>query len=394
MRLALTIERLDLARGGAEVAGLRLIEELVRRGHQVCVMTEAVVPPLPEGVEVEHIRLPFPSVALRQLSFVRRTARRLRSGTFDASIACGRGIVEDIIWAHTGSHPAMTMGAVRTYYYSPWLRTLRRYQDRYSATSWVYAWIERRCFARRPCPYLIAVSEMEAREYQEFYGVDRGRIRVAYSLVDVHRFSPSTRQALRDSARARLGLQDEVAVLFIGQNFKRKGLRLLVEAAGLLTQRGRSFRVLVGGGSLRQGRPYMALARKLGCASRIQMLGPTRTVEEWYAAADIFCLPTFYDTFGMVVLEAMACGLPVITSRFAGVSEVVQDGQTGCLLDQAPDAGELARRLEELMAPERRAAMGAAAIVAAQETCRNKPEMDVASIVEELAARRMAEKNS
>jgi UDP-glucose:(heptosyl)LPS alpha-1,3-glucosyltransferase len=394
MRLALTIERLDLARGGAEVAGLRLIEELVRRGHQVCVMTEAVVPPLPEGVEVERIRLPFPSVALRQLSFVRRTARRLRSGRFDASVACGRGIAEDIIWAHTGSHPATMMGAVRTYYYNPLLRTLRRYQDRYSAKSWVYAWIERRCFARRPSPYLIAVSEMEAREYEQFYGVERGRIRVAYSLVDVRRFSPETRQPLRQAARARLGLKDESAILFVGQNFKRKGLRLLVEAAALLAQRGHSFRVLVGGGSLRQGRPYMALAEKLGCASAIQLLGPTRSVEEWYAAADIFCLPTFYDTFGMVVLEAMACGLPVVTSRFAGVSEVIQDGETGCLLAGAHDARELARRLEELLSPERRAAMGAAAVLAARETCRKNPAIDVASIVEELAARKLAEKKS
>jgi UDP-glucose:(heptosyl)LPS alpha-1,3-glucosyltransferase len=394
MRLALTIERLDLARGGAEVAGLRLIEELVRRGHQVCVMTEAVVPTLPEGVEVERIHLPFPSVALRQLSFVRRTARRLRNGRFDASIACGRGIAEDIIWAHTGSHPATTLGAVRTYYYNPVLRTLRRFQDRYSAKSWVYAWIERRCFARRPAPYLIAVSEMEAREYQQFYGVERGRIRVAYSLVDVRRFSPGTREARRHAARTRLGLQNEIAILFVGQNFKRKGLRLLMEAAGLLAQRGHSFRVLVGGGSLRQGRPYMALAEKLGCASAVQFLGPTRTVEEWYAAADIFCLPTFYDTFGMVVLEAMACGLPVITSRFAGVSEVIQDGQTGCVLEQAHDASELARRLEELLAPERRATMGAAAVLAARETCRKNPAIDVASIVEELAARKVAEKNS
>jgi UDP-glucose:(heptosyl)LPS alpha-1,3-glucosyltransferase len=349
---------------------------------------------LPPGVEVERIRLPFPTVALRQLSFVRQTARLLQRRRFDASVACGRGIAEDIIWAHTGSHAATMLGAARTYYYNPFLRTLRRYQDRYSAKCWIYGWIEQRCFARRPQPYVISVSEMEAREYEQFYGVDRDRIRVAYSVVDVDRFSPETRKRLRESARLRLGLQDEPAILFVGQNFKRKGLRLLVEAAGLLRNKGHSFRVLVGGGSLHQARPFVRLAEQLGCAQSVHFLGPTRAVEELYAAADVFCLPSFYDTFGMVVLEAMACGLPVITSRFAGVSEVIQDGVSGVLLHQEHDSVELAQRLEELLQPKRRVQMGAAAVEAARETCQKNPAVEVASIVEELATRRVTERSS
>lgn len=386
MRIAVTIERLDIRRGGAEVGAMRLIQGLVERGHEVHLLTEASLEPLPANVQVHRIPLRWPTVAARQWTFVRGTAARLAAGTYDASVACGRGLVEDIVWAQNGSHPATVEGAARSYYHRPLLRLLRRYQDCYSAKGWSYRAIERRCFTRPHPPILIAVSRMVAAEYQRLYGLPEDRVRVAYYQINLERFNPDARHRFRDDTRRRLGLgPDDLAVLFVGQNFKRKGLRLLVEAAGLQARNARPFHLLVAGGNERQARPFQHLARRLGGADHVRFLGAQNRVEELYAAADVFCLPTFYDSFGMVALEAMACGLPPIVSRFGGVSEVVQENVNGCLMHGEHDAAELADLIEKLRNPSLRARLGQAGIATARTICVQNAAHDVAHVVESVA---------
>jgi UDP-glucose:(heptosyl)LPS alpha-1,3-glucosyltransferase len=393
MRIAVTIERLDTRRGGAEVGAVRLINGLVARGHEVHLLTEAVLEPLPPGVQVHLIRLPWPTVALRQWTFVRATAAHLRAGSYDASVACGRGLAEDIVWAQNGSHPATVEGAARSYYHQPLMRFLRRHQDAFSAKGWSYRAIERRCFTRPRPPILVAVSHMVAAEYGRHYGLPAENVRVAYYQISLDRFSPESRARYRDETRRRLGLAaTDLAVLFVGQNFKRKGLRVLVEAAGHLARRGFSFQILVAGGNERQARPFVPLARRLGCERQIRFLGAQNRIEELYAGADVFCLPTFYDSFGMVALEAMACGVPPIVSRFGGVSEVVQEMENGCLLQGEHDGAELASRIEGLRDAGLRERLGAAGIQTARNLCLQNARNDIALVVEsaaqEIVARR------
>lgn len=387
MRIAVTIERLDVRRGGAEVGALRLIRGLVSHGHEVHLLTEAAVEALPDSVQVHLIRLRWPTVALRQWTFVRATARKLAELRLDASVACGRGLAEDMVWAQNGSHPATVEGAARSYYPQPIARFFRRYQDFFSAKSWSYRTIERRCFQRPHPPILIAVSHMVAAEYQRSYGLPAENVRVAYYQISLERFSPAVRNQYRDATRARLGLRpDELAVLFVGQNFKRKGVRLLVEAAARLQQRGSPFQILVAGGSERQARPFVSLAHRLNCADRVRFLGPQGRVEELYAAADVFCLPTFYDSFGMVALEAMACGVPAVCSRFGGVSEIIRNDQNGYLLRQEHSADELASLLETLRDPALRERLGREAILTAQSVCLQNDANDIARVVESVAS--------
>ena len=243
MRLALTLEKLDLTRGGAEAATLRMIRELAERGHEVDVLTTAAMMELPRGVRVKTISLPGRFVAWRQISFARQVEAALCVGNYDLSIAAaGRGFSEDALWAQCGTHRGSAEGKIRSCYFNPLLQLLRRGQDFFNLRTFVYRELERRHFARRPQPYVIAPSRLIAEEFRSYHALPAGRIRVVPYQVNLDRFSPERIAALRAASRATLGLrEDTLTILCVAQNFRRKGVRPLIEAAAKLGARRQLF---------------------------------------------------------------------------------------------------------------------------------------------------------
>jgi len=143
---------------------------------------------------------------------------------------------------------------------------------------------------------------------------------VIYNGVDLQRYHPDNRARFRAAARGEARLaSDRWLVLFAGSGFERKGLATTIEALARLDDRGAHL-VVVGKGDTR---PYADLASRLGVAERIGWLGARPDIERWYAAADTLALPTRYEPFGNVHLEALASGLPVVTTTAAGGAEVV-----------------------------------------------------------------------
>jgi glycosyltransferase involved in cell wall biosynthesis len=140
--------------------------------------------------------------------------------------------------------------------------------------------------------------------------------------------------------------QDAVALLFAGYEFDRKGLSQTIEAMARLGDP--SLHLWVAG-SAEQG-PYRRLAQRVGVAERIHFLGHQPHMAPLFQAADAFVLPTRYEPFGLVLIEALACGTPVITSRIAGMAGWMDDGQQGLLLDDPHDRAELAATLERFVA--------------------------------------------
>ena len=388
VRIAITIEKLDTRRGGAEVNTMRLIQQLVARGHEVHVLTESVAAELPANVQVHPIPVRGGFVSLRQWSFTNGVARFLQEHSFDATVACQRGYVEDIVWAQDISYPGTVAGAARSYYYSPWRQALRRLQPCFSFKAWTYGRIERRQFTRRPPPYLITVSHMAARSFEQDYHLSADRIRVVHNQIDAQRFSPESLRVKRPAAREALAVRDELVILFVGQNFRRKGVRPLIETAGLLRKKRADFRVVIVGLGQRQAAPYERLARQLGCAEQVTFRSESRQVQEWFAAADVFCLPSFYDSFGMVVLEAMTAGLPVIISQYCGVAELIHPGADGFVVERPHDAAEIVSQILPLFDRQQRAQIGAAANATARKVCEANTGNDIASVVEELAMRK------
>jgi D-inositol-3-phosphate glycosyltransferase len=214
---------------------------------------------------------------------------------------------------------------------------------------------------------IVAANPVERAHLARYCGADVERIRVIPCGVDVDLFQPGDARA----ARARLGLEAEQVLLFVGRLAPIKGLTTLLQALAAAKADGLAaadVRLVVVGGDKDERwdgerARLRGLAHDLGVAPWVDFRGPQpqAALPDYYAAADLCLMPSLYESFGMVALEAMACGVPVIGSRVGGLAVTVQDGVTGLLVpegDVAALAGGIARLLAD---PGRRARLGAEA---------------------------------
>jgi len=203
--------------------------------------------------------------------------------------------------------------------------------------------LERRIY-RNPRVHLAAVSRMVAEQLRIHF--DRADVAIIPNAVDTTaRFNKAARLSCRSSARNSFGFSDsEFVLLLIGNDWKTKGLDQLLGAIQL--NQDLPLRLLV----LGRDNPalYNPLLRKTGTLDRVRFLPPSSDVLSVYACADAYVGPSLEDAFGLPILEAMACGLPVIASARAGASEIIEDGRTGLLLRQPENPGELATLLRQL----------------------------------------------
>lgn len=197
---------------------------------------------------------------------------------------------------------------------------------------------------------VICASEGEKEMLVSLYGVPAQRIAVVPCGVDTEQFRPMQRRRVRRV----LGLAvDEPLVLFVGRIEPLKGIDVLLRASAQMDGR---FRLLVVGGDAKDAErkgELTALAQGLGVASKVTFLDAVSHDELplYYNAADVCVVPSYYESFGLVAVEAMACGVPVVASRVGGLKETVQDGQTGYLVPwRCPEP--FAERLELLLSNE------------------------------------------
>jgi len=174
---------------------------------------------------------------------------------------------------------------------------------------------------------VICNAHMVKQEIIERFGVASGKIHVIYNAINTTQFVPVD-EAERLQQRQKLALPLNASILiYVGSGFERKGLAAAIQAiAG-------TNRYLVVVGKDKAEKQYRALASELGCSDRVIFAGMQADTRPWYQAADGLLLPTLYDPFPNVILEAMACGLPVITSTTCGGSEFIQAGENGYVCD-------------------------------------------------------------
>ena len=200
-----------------------------------------------------------------------------------------------------------------------------------------------RVIYRRSVVSLHSVSRLVACQLNKYF--QRTDVTVIPNGVDTVQFSSQSRTELRASARARFRLSpSDLALLLIGNDWKKKGLDCLLQAMAACRELG--LKLLVVGSDQRS--EYEAAAGHLGLAERVFFLEPSSDVIQFYAAADAYVGPSLEDAYGLPVLEAMACGLPVIASSRAGVSEIIAHRKNGMILHNPLDSVELAKLLREL----------------------------------------------
>lgn len=225
--------------------------------------------------------------------------------------------------------------------------------------------------------HVIAISNCIKHELQEFFGLSDDRITVIHSGVDCEKYDPLKKSAYRATIRREHGLSEEhVVLLFVANEFRRKGLTYLLSAMKLVNQS--HLKLLVVGKDDPQ--PYRRIADKLGIAGQLIFVGPTPDVDQYYAAADIFVLPTVYEPFGLVITEAMAAGLPVVVSALAGAAELASDGTDSVLIQRPDDPGELALAINQLLDAKTRKDMGRRA----RETAERNSWESVVDKIEEI----------
>ena len=189
---------------------------------------------------------------------------------------------------------------------------------------------------------VVALAQADVTELRESYGRVRPRVVIIPNGVDLDRFRPPTPEERREAREAlQLGEEERVAV-FVGHEFHRKGLSFAIDALrfapGVL--------LLIVGGSDDIIAEANAEAQELGVGDRVLFLGPRHDLAAFLAASDMFVLPSAYEANALVVLEALASGLPVVTTRVGFAPEIIVDGQNGFLVDR--DARDIGARLTQL----------------------------------------------
>jgi UDP-glucose:(heptosyl)LPS alpha-1,3-glucosyltransferase len=192
--------------------------------------------------------------------------------------------------------------------------------------------LEESLFEKQKAGRVIAASQMVVDEIIDLYRYPADKIDVVRNGVPLDKFRLDP--GLREKSRAKLKLKEnQIALLFAGSGWERKGLLFAIEAMALC--KNRKMRLLVAGRG--EAGPYKSTRLRFWREDPVQFLGEVADLVTVYAAADIFILPTIYDPFSNACLEALASGLPVITTRSNGFSEIIEDGVHGSVVGNAAD---------------------------------------------------------
>jgi len=380
MRIALAIEYFDPSRGGAEQWTFQFAQRLLARGHEVHVVAQ--------GFSAAGEELPIFAHRLgrirSRLQLAAAAERVLRPLLPDVVHDMGMGWYCDLFESHDGSRLAQWQQKLALL--PPWARRIKREMIRVLPRYRTF----RRLFARQLGDrnrLVLALSKMVASDFQRYHAVRPEQIRVIYNGVDTERFSPEHRARYRHAVRRRLGLdENDVLLLFVGHDFQRKGLASAIRAVGRLASERRPVRMAVVG--RKSPRAYRRLARACGAGDAVKFIGSIDDPVPYYAASDVYVLPTFYDPCSLGLLEAISSGLPSVTTRFNGAAELLSDKVDGYVIDEAADDRALADRLRLLMDPEHRRQMGESARRLALGHTMDRNCDEIVSVYHEIVGRR------
>lgn len=345
--IAMVIPKFGLV-GGAE----QFVAQLTRRLHADHDFQFSVLANRWEGrhAGVTFSKIPivtFPKF-LTTPSFAWFVRKRLSAGSFDLIHSHDRIFAADLFTLH---------GIPHRY----WVRNIR--QKRMSLYDTATALMEKTLVCEGGCRKFVAVSNMTKDIFLQEYPVDPAKVAVIHPGVEPEDYRRSGRETVRTAIRAGYGIsEDETVLIFASMNFEIKGLDTILEALGHIKARGGSVRLIVAGKG--NEKKYGRLARDAGVAANVIFTGrlDKDTLIRHYLAGDAYIMLSVFDTFGMVVLEAMAAGLPVIVSGNVGAKDVVREGENGFVIQDVTDTRYIAAKIQCMTDPATRRTLSQAAL--------------------------------
>lgn len=369
MNIAFCYESLLPARGGCETYIADLARRLVFDRHEVHIYARRWdAQSLPAEIRFHTIPTAWAPRFLKPWLFGRQCLLAMGQGGHDVTIGFDKTWGQDILYPQGGLHIASAEHNLRKHS-SAGARALARVVKWLDIAHWSFSLLERRQYLSQQPPIIVVNSDMVRDHFMRFYNVAPGQLHVIRSSIDPERFLDQDRPASRLRRREEWGVAPgDVVGLFAAMNYRLKGLEPLLYAMQRMLARPEfrdnkpPMRLAIVGNPKSQ--PYQRLAQRLGLSDVVRFVGYCGDMRNAYFAADFLVHPTFYDPCSLVVLEGLACGLPIITTRFNGASELLHTApphQEGYVVDDPQDHQHLSWCLAQMLDPSRRTSLAQAA---------------------------------
>lgn len=321
-------------RGGAEKYMVNLVKALAQRGHKITLYVINQEIPLPKEIEIKKISVPKFPLWLRFLAFAYFAGKEIKKSSYDVSIGFGKVWGLDVVRPSGGCHRAYEerMQVIQLQR-SSFSAILKRVKSKVSIFKFVNRLIEDKMFSENPA--IIAVSELVKNDINRYYPEMKGQIEVIFNGKNAKELNVSKSLKARETLCQNYNIsKNSIIFLMVATNPVLKGLEELLK----------SFRYF-DSSFLRTYNPHLILLgskksstinrliKQNGLSQRVNLISFTSEIENYYCGSDILVHPTNYDAFANVCLEAMSYGLPVLTTKMNGGSEIYTNFKNGIILN-------------------------------------------------------------
>jgi len=348
LKVALVILHADPARGGAERYTIDLAGALRAREHDVTLIASTFADADDDAVKQVLLPVGRGTRLRKYIRFLDALDEHLQNEHYDIVHAMLPVRSCDIYHPHAGiAAESVARGHLK--HRGRTARTAAMLANHVNLKRRKFAAVERELLTGPKPPVVLCLSEYVKRDVTAHYTIAPNRLATLFNAVDLAKFNPSARPAAGAELRKKLGIvSDKTVGLMIAQDFVRKGLREAILATAKLRDP-RLVLIVVG---KEDAGSYQGLAQQQGIAGQVIFAGKTDDPYSFYRAADFFELPTRHDPCSLVVLEALAMGLPVISTVFNGACEIMTSGQHGFVLPDPSDVDAIAEAMRKLLDPQ------------------------------------------
>ena len=341
MNIGIAVYNFDPKKGGAERYAYDLATDLQKRDHQVYVFCANAVN-LRGAVIAKFDTVRFPRW-LRSLSFALNHRKYVKMFPIDVMLGFGNTLDIDVYQSHGGVQRFWMEREIASYD-DPGERRIKAALLRNSLNQRIQRWVEEYPIRKGQYSRIVAISNMVKGHMKEHYVLEDSKIDVVFNGVDTEKFMPDGQMA-----------DERLKILFSAGNFRLKGLHPLLRASGEIAKERKDFQLIVMGRGRKER--YEETIERLGIRSMVTFLGETSTPEMIYRGAGILAHPTYYDACSLTTMEAMASGLPTITTRWNGASALI-DTDEGFVIDEPENVPALTDAIRPLFNKELRLEIG------------------------------------